>query len=92
MFVIFRDGEVVHREGVGDTEVELLKRVIVAARRLLERAEYAYVRSKDGEYVGVFRGEYAVFVRGEEEVLGLALLKAEKVLLDFLHQSEGQHV
>lgn len=86
MYLIFEQG--VAKGELSDAEKELLSKYLAKAREVLPNVKYIYVKTKNGEYIGVGRGEAFVFVKAVGDPLGVALLRAEEIL-NLLGKSEG---
>ncbi|MEZ0318442.1 MAG: hypothetical protein ABWK05_00390 [Pyrobaculum sp.] len=90
--IVLRGDEIVERGEAAEGEAEAVISLVKKTKKYLDKIEYMYIRLDNAEYLGVFRGDYAVFIRCEEMPLGAALLKAEQVLFDLLNKPKGQVV
>jgi len=79
-------------KGVDRGEAERVIRAVESVLKTWKNVEQIYIRIKGGEYVGVRKGSAVVLVKCNDVPLGVALLEAEKILLQVLNEPKGQHV
>jgi len=79
-------------KGVDRGEAERVIRAVESVLKTWKNVEQIYIRTKGGEYVGVRKGSAVVLVKCNDVPLGVALLEAEKILLQVLNEPKSQHV
>jgi len=85
-------GNKVEVRGVDRGEAERVIKAVESVLKTWKNVEQLYVLARGGEYVGVRKGSAVVLVKCNDLPLGVALLEAEKLLLQILNEPKGQHV
>jgi len=79
-------------KGVDRGEAERVIKAVESVLKIGKNIEQLYIRTRGGEYVGVRKGSAVVLVKCNNVPLGVALLEAEKILLQILNEPKGQHI
>jgi len=82
----------IEARGVERGEAERVIRAVESVLKTWKNVEQLYIRTRRGEYVGVCKGSAVVLVKCDDVPLGVALLEAEKILLQILNEPKSQHV
>jgi len=82
----------VEARGVERGEAERVIKAVESVLKTWKNVEQLYIRTKGGEYVGVRKSSAVVLVKCSDVPLGVALLEAEKILLQVLNEPKSQHV
>ena len=91
MSIIYINNRVEAR-GVESGEAERVVKAVESVLKTWKNVEQLYIRTKGGEYVGVRKDSAIVLVKCNDVPLGVALLEAEKILLQILNEPKSQHV
>jgi len=82
----------VEARGVDQGEAERVVKAVESVLKTWKNVEQLYIRIRGREYVGVRKGSAVVLVKCNDVPLGVALLEAEKILLQILNEPKSQHV